>query len=314
MNISSRQIIAEAWDFTQSNKKLIIWYAFVPAVLTTLVGIVYVGYQYFAFVSSPLFQDWDQSFLELIFENLVLILGQNFEASLPFIVTIAVIGLMYLIVPSICEGSIIQLVARKRNGQDVRTRDGIRYGLMSFLPIFEYSWLVRTFNWITLLTWVAFVMRNLGPEAAGGLMPIIIVFFIAGIVLTLLFTYTEFYIVIDGRRMIESVAKSSGLVIMHLEKTLLLAILMLIIGIRVIIQVLFVLLIPAIMIAIVYFIAAGTIPIFAMVIAGIVGLVLLYIASYLSATIHVFAATVWTFTFLELTHEEEVSAREQVEA
>lgn len=313
MKLSSRHLIQEAWEFTQDNKKLIILYALVPALITTLIGIVYLGYQYYSFLGSPLFEDWEQSFFEVLLHEVVALVTQNFSETLPFITVAAVIGLLYILVPPICEGAIIQLVARKRNKQPVRTRDGLRYGLLNFLPLFEYSWFTRTFGWISTITWGAFLYKNLGPEALNVLFPIIIIFFIAGMILTLLFTYTEFFIVIDGRRVIESISKSTELVVTHLEQTILLSILMIIIGIRILVQVLFILLIPAVMVAIVYFIAAGTFQWIALTIATVVGLILLYLASYLSATLHVFATSLWTFTFLELTQEEEISAREKMD-
>ncbi|MBU0667760.1 hypothetical protein KJ951_01830 [Patescibacteria group bacterium] len=311
MRIPARKIIGEAWEFTQSNKKLIIWYALIPSILTTLAGIIYLVYQYYSLVSSPLFENWNQSFLMLVASKAFQIVRDNFSVSLPIIIVIAVVGILYLLVPSFCEGAIIQLVARKRNGQDIRTRDGFRYGILSFLPLFEYSWLTRTFSPFSIFFWLLFLSRNLGWTALYTFWPIFFIFGIFGIILTVLFIYTEFFIVIDDRKVIDSVYRSSVLVMTHLEETILLSILMLIISVRILIQILFVLLIPALMLGIVYLIASATLPLIAFVIAGIVGLILLYIAAYISGTIHVFAASVWTFTFLELTSEMEVSARKR---
>lgn len=311
MPLKARRIIGEAWEFTQNNRKLIIWYAFIPSVLTTLAGILYLVYQYYAFASSPLFGNLDQGFLQTLILQVLQIVRENFAGTMPILVTAGIIAVLYILIPPFCEGAIIQLVARKRNGQEVRTRDGLRHGFMSFLPLFEYSWLIRTFSLVSLTAWAALIMRSLGWEAFQTFLPVFIIFAIVGVILTVLFTYSEFFIVIDDRRVIESVAKSSVLVMTHLEETILLSILMLIISIRIIIQILFVFLIPAVMLVIAYFIASATLPAIALTIALVVGTILLYFASYLSGTIHVFAASVWTFTFLELTAEEITSAREK---
>jgi len=192
-------------------------------------------------------------------------------------------------------------------------RDGIRYGFLSFLPLFEYSWLTRTFSLVSMISWTSFVGRNLGWDALNAFLPIMIFLAIVGIVLTIIFTYTEFFIVIDDRRVIESIAKSSVLVVTHLEQTLLLLILMLIISVRIIVQIVFVLLIPAIIALIIYFVTSAAVPIVALTAGGVIGLLLLFLAAYLNSIIHVFAASVWTFTFLELTHDEYVSARDKIE-
>ncbi|HLG25381.1 MAG TPA: hypothetical protein VI588_01120 [Candidatus Gracilibacteria bacterium] len=309
MPLKSREIIREAWEFTQRNKKMIIWYAFVPSLLTTLTGMLYLVYQYFAFRSSPLFENWEQSFTTLVVTNVLSVIRDNFSTTLPLIIAAVIIGILYIFIPSFCEGAIIQLVARRRNGQDVRTRDGIRHGFLSFLPLFEYSWIIRTFSLVSFLTWAAFVARNLGWAALNTFAPIFIICMIVGVILTIIFTYTEFFIVIDDRKVIESIAKSSVLVVTHLEETILLSILMIIISLRIIIQIVFVLLIPIVVTAVIYGIASAALPTLALVVGGLIGLILLYIASYLSGTIHVFASTVWTFTFLELTGQEYINAR-----
>lgn len=307
---SYRAIISEAWEITQSSKRIIRWYAIPTAFVTTAVGILYLIYQFYAFKSSPLFEDWSQSFTSVALQQVLQIIRDNFTMVLPFIVAAIIIGIIYLLLPSFCEGALIQLIARKRNGQEHKIRDGIRYGMLSFLPLFEYSWIARSFSLISILTWSSFLMRNFSWEFFQTSIPIMILLAVVFAIATVVFTYTEFFIVIDDRKVVESIAKSSVLVVTHLERTLLLSILMLIIGVRILIQILFVLLIPLVMIGVVYLIALATLPIVAITVGGIIGLILLYIASYLNATIHVFAVAVWTFTFLDLTNEEFISARE----
>jgi len=314
MRISYRAIIREAWEFTQENKKMIMVYAFLPALLGTLAGILYLIYQYYAILSSPLVENWPQSFTTVFVTNVLQVLRDSLSWSWPLIVAAIVVVILYLIIPSICEGAIVQLIARKRNKQDVRTRDGLKFGLLSFLPVFEYSWITRTFSIVSMISWTSFVARNLGWGAFDAFLPLAIFFAIVGIILTLIFTYTEYFIIIDDRRVIESIAKSSVLVITHLEETLLLSVLMLIISLRIVVQIVFVLLIPAIVAIIIYFVTSAALPIAAFIAGGVIGAVLLYVASYLNSIIHVFAASVWTFTFLELTHEDHLSARDQADS
>lgn len=308
-----RQIIAEAWEFTQNNKKMTIWYAFFPALLTTVAGIIYLTYQYFAFLSSPLFENWDHGFLSVLIGTILQWVRENFSSAVPLIVIAAILGLFYLFFPPVCEGGLIQLIARKKNGQEIKTRNGIKYGMLYFLPLFEYSTLLGTFSLVSIFGEGAFVARNLGWEAFKTLSPIFIVFLLVGIVLTVLFSYTQFFIVIDDRKVFESIVKSCGLVIRHLEETLLLSILMIIISIRILVQIGVVILIPAVILTPIYFFASSALPEIGIVLGGVLGLIALYLASYLNGIIHVFAATVWTFTFLELTRQQEVSARDKVE-
>ncbi len=304
-----RKIIAEAWSFTQSNKKMIIWYAFVPAVISTLAGIIFALYQFYAFKSSFLFENWPRSFAYYLTVTVIDVLKYNFSNIVPFIVFIIVVYVLYIFFPPLFEGAIIQLVARKKSGLGVRTRDGFRYGPMSFLPMFEYSMLIRTISLVSLFTLWSTIVRNFGWESGNAFLPIIIFFAIVSIFLTLFFTYTEFFIVIDDCKVIKAITKSCKLVITNLGETITLSILMLIISVRVLIQLLFVFLIPLIIAGSVYLFASMTLPTIGIIIGGILGLVMLYIASYLAAVIHVFAASVWTFTFLEFTTAPKLNAR-----
>jgi hypothetical protein len=306
-----KHVIAEAWEFTQNNKKMIIWYAFLPAVIETLAGIILLGYQFFAFKSSRLFENWQNSFGYVIFTTVLDVIRANITNIGVLIAAAIVIAVLYLLVPSICEGAIVQLIARKKNGQDVKTRHGLKYGLWSFLPLFEYSWLLRTISYVSVLTMMSSVARGLGMQVFYAFIPVFIFYAIVSVVLTMLFIYTEFFIIIDDRKVFESITKSCQLVVTHLEETIMLAVMMLIISIRILVQLLFVFLIPAIIFVSIYLFAATSVPFVGMIIGGVLGLALLYVAAYLSGTIHVFAATVWTFTFLEFTSEQAVSAREK---
>lgn len=313
LSMQYREIIKEALEFTQNNKRMIFWYSFFPALLATLSGIIYLTYQFFAFKSSALFENWQSGFWSTVLTIVWPIIRNNFSGTLPLLIIAGIIVILYFLIPSFCEGAIIQLIARKKNGHPVRSRHGIRYGLLSFLPLLEYSLLIRTFSLAAILGEASFIVLNLGIDALNALMPVLIILAIVGIILTVLFTYTEFFIVIDGRKVFEAIVKSCTLVVTHLESTLLLSILMLIISIRILVQIIFVLLIPIIIIASLYLFTSSAFPLIGFIVAGIASLILLYIASYLGGIIHVFAATVWTFTFLELTNEHIPNAREKME-
>jgi hypothetical protein len=84
-----RAIISEAWALTQENKKLIWYFAFVPAILSTIVTIVYLGYQALSFWNSPYINPNadHSSVIGLIFRGFVNIFENNpgFGALLIFL-------------------------------------------------------------------------------------------------------------------------------------------------------------------------------------------------------------------------------------
>ena len=304
-----RKIIGEAWEFTQNNKKMIIWYAFWPSFIGTLYGVFYLIYQFYAFKSSRLLENWPQSFTSVALRAVYQYMKDNISFVWIFIILALLIVIIYFVLPPICEGAMIQIISRKKHGLEINRFDGFKFGLFSFLPLLEYVTLARTFSLTSLAGNASFVARNLGWDALNTLAPVLIIFAIVMIFLGLLFTYTEYFIVIDDRKVIESITKSCVLVIKHLGETLLLIILMAIISIRIIIQLVFVVLIPFTIFGLFYLFALASMETVGIIVGIVMGLVLLYIAAYLGGTIHVFATTVWTYTFLELTSKEEYDAR-----
>ena len=304
-----KKIVAEAWQFTQERKEYIFWYGSIPAFFGTLFGIGYLTYQYFAFLSSSLFQNWPRSFAALALEDGSSYLSQHNNLITPLIVVAIIMLIGVVILPPFCEAALIQSVTRKKNGQEVRLRHGLKFGLESFLPLFEYKLLIRTVSFWSVLSLISTVLRNFGIASLNFLVPVLIITLVVALGLALLMVYSEYFLVIDKQSIFGSIGKSMNLVVRHLEETILLTILMLFIGARILIQIFFVFLIPAVAVGIVYIFTLINLPGLAWIIAGLTSLIGLFLASYLSGTINVFAVTVWTFTFLKLTDTEELSPR-----
>ena len=300
-----RAIIREAWVLTQENKKLIWWFAFVPSLLSILVGMVYFGYQALSLWNSPYIRkSADGHFLSDLIEKIIALFEAQPGLMVLGVVIVALILLAYLFLPVFTQGALIQLVAHIRAGEKMSVAQGISYGFNRFLALFEYHLFIKTFSLVSILTEVAFAFRILGPEPFrifGWIFGLVIV---VGLILTLLVTYSEYYIVIDKTGVFSSVVKSSGLVIRQWHHTLFMLLLMLIIIIRIALNILVTLLVPALVLAPIFLFTSLTLVKIGAIIGALVGVVVLYFASYFLGVFHVFAITVWTFTFLDLTREE----------
>lgn len=306
-----RKIIKNAWEFTQEHKSLIRWYGFIPALLTVLFGSFYLAYQVVSIARSPFFSSTQHSFLYEVFGFVTEYWKTHPQFTLITIVAAAIVVILYLFVPTFCQGALIQLTARLKNGHPVKiVRDGVTYGLFSFLPLFEYHLLIKTFSIISLLTEAAFVVRNLGPDWLNILIIPFVLMLVIGFILTLLFTYTDYFIVIDKDPVFASIGKSCALVIRHWQETLFVLMLMVIIGVRILVNIAIMLLIPVLMVLLGGYLATITISAISFWVVGILGFVAFLFAAYFSAVLTIFANAVWVFTFLELTNTPEVSARE----
>ncbi|MFC1656054.1 hypothetical protein ACFL3C_04235 [Patescibacteria group bacterium] len=309
-----KETIYEAWQFTQKNKKMILWYGFLPALLTTLVGIFYVTYQILSFKSSPLFDDAPRSFFYVVFTTIFDFIRDNVSFTVPLIITAIILVIVYFLLPVILDASMVQVIARRRNGQETNLVDGVKYGILRFLTYFEFTLIMRTFSFISIAAEAAFVLRNLGPEVFQSFIPVFIIYAVIALVIHILFTFAEYFIIIDEEGVMSGIVKSCTLVILNLQKTFILVILMLIIAVRIIIQVILVIIVPAIVISALAFYTTVSLPSYGFVVLGIVSVIFLIFAAYLAAVVHVFSVTVWTFTFIDFTSEEHLSPREKIES
>jgi len=307
-----RAIIRDAWAFTQNHKGLMMWYAFLPALITTIVSIGYVVYNYFAFRKSGLFNTGEESFLTEILGKTLEFLKENPDLIVPLAITAGAAVLIWIFYPTFAKGAMVQIIARKRNGQPVRLIDGVKYGIKSFLPLFEYHIILRGFSLTAAITEVVFVMRNLGSDFLKVLLPIFAIITVVGLILHLIFTYSEMFIVIDKYKVFGSMKRSTSLVVDHWQSTLLVLILLMLIGLRIIFNLILVIVIPMLIIGGTGFFVTLQLHIGGFILAGIVAAIGLFLSGYLGGTLSVFSNAVWTFTFLELTRNPETSAREPV--
>lgn len=290
-------------------------YAFTPEFIGLLVGIAYLVYQTMSFWTSPVFRDYQgDSFLHEVINVLSAFLAERTSLGILLIVLTAIIVLLYFTLPIFCKASLTQLIARKRNGQDVKTIDGVSYGFLHFLPLFEYRLLIRTFSFFGLIGEASFIARNLGTGALEILLIPFALVFVVGLILLLLFTYSEYFIIIDGTGMMAAMSSSMRLVVRHWQHTFLMLILMVLITLRIFLNIILVLLIPAAIIVSTGVLASFALAKIGVVVGVIIGLVGLYFAAYLGSVLEVFSTSVWVFTFLELTSKAETSAREVGEA
>lgn len=302
-----RAIIRESWALTQNNKKFIWWFAFVPAVLELLVGMVYMGYQAASFWNSPYLREGAKGshIISTVIEKALDLFHWQPSFAIFGIVLVVIVLLGYLFLPIFTQGALIQIVAHMRAGQTVSVAKGISFGFSRFLQLFEYSLFVNTFSIVGVATEASFAFRLLGPAPFEVLGWIFLLFVIVVFILTLLMTYSTYYIVIDKEGVFGSIIKSGGLVIRQWHHTLFMLFLMAIIMVRIAINILVALLIPALVIAPIFLFTSATLAKIGVIVGGLIGLVVLYFASYFLSVFHMFATTVWTFTFLELTKEEE---------
>ena len=137
-----KAIIKEAWALTQENRKLIWYFAFIPAVLESLVSMVYMTYQVSAFWTSEYLRPAAKNAphaIELVFKAIGRIFHLNVGLGVFLVISAAILIALYLLLPVFSEGALIQLIAKLRGGHKVTMVEGVGYGFTRFLQLFEYN-------------------------------------------------------------------------------------------------------------------------------------------------------------------------------
>ena len=117
------KIIKTAWHFTNHSKGLI-WYGIIPSFFSTLVGICYLIYQFFAFRSSPFFGGKAFNFAK-ISDFIFNFFQDHTKLSIFFLVLAVIVVICHFILPPLCEGGLVGLISAIHRKKEVTPKDGI---------------------------------------------------------------------------------------------------------------------------------------------------------------------------------------------
>ncbi len=293
MNV--RDVVRKAWQVTQVHLKKLIWYGAVPAFFSTIISSAYLAYQYNAFKHSQLFAEQEGFALTKDIR-----LAWSLVSSHPKLaITLLIIGILVFLgktlLSPIFKGALIHALKQIKNYQPI-TGSG-EVGVRHFFPMFEFGIITGSFGIMTVLTESSFILRWWGEKVFFVILPFLLFIMIVGLIASFLFTYSEYFIVLEGEGLIKSIMESTILVIANLRKTILIFILILLIGARVILNVVLILFIPMGVVAITSYFATKFLHIIGFIIAAIFGLAVLLTASYLMGLFEVFSTAVWVFTY-----------------
>lgn len=307
MNV--RDIVRKAWQMTQVHLKKLIWYGFTPSFFGVIVSSVYLAYQYNAFKHSVLSEGGMSTDVLGTAKTVWSLASLHPGISVTLVVLGIIVFLGYALTPPIFRGTLIHALTKIRKYESIE--GSVEVGVRHFFPMFEFVLLIGAFSITTLFTEASFILRWWGENIFFVVLPILLFIAMAGLIISFLFTYSEYFIVLHNHNITKAVMESSILVIANLRKTFLVFVLMMLIGVRIVLNVLLVLLIPMMVVVLTSYLATVFLSTFGMIFIGLAGFAILIVSSYLLGLFHIFATAVWVLTFAALTErEEEVKADE----
>lgn len=290
--MTPREIIAEAWSITRRERALRRW-GFTAALFETLFDIKLLIYQVY-FLTTYL-EGNPIGFFEI---EEILFRSVPFWAFLTFIITLIVLFTLEIFIPKMCLGAVIGLAAKSHKGEEVK--GGLVLALYNFFAIFAIRELFVLGKLTTVLTIISLILRYMGGGAQAFLVTFTLLFFMISNLFRFFANFAEEGAVIRKTGVFPSIGKSFKLIISHLRHVVFLLLLLLIISIRILINALVLLVLPAMIFGLGILLALFLSPLLTIAVATVLGLLLVGIASYFFAYLHVFQQTVWTITYMEL--------------
>lgn len=297
--MTPRDIIAAAWAITTREPSLRRW-AFTSSILETLLKIKLVGYQlYFAY-------EYFVAGGEAGFFDVEIKLWH----SVPHVVFFIIIIIFILMVitefffPHLCMGALIGLSAKSYRHEEVK--GGLVLGLYNFFPIFAIHEFLTLGSLSTIITVCSLILRYVDGPLSTLSITMVLILFLVSLTLKFFFSFAEEAVVLQKMGIFEAIGRSFKLIVSHLSHIFFLLLLLFVISLRIVVNAVAVVLIPAIILGLGLLLTTILPTVISYTIAGIVGLALIIAASYLFAYIQAFKVTVWTITYLELIKQKDL--------
>lgn len=301
--LTPREIIAQAWTITTTERSLRRW-GFFGTLFEILLDVKLLIYQAY-FLYSYFRGEGGGGLFDIeiyLYENIPLWM---------FITFITLFGLLVFIemfAPSLAAGAIIGLSAKAHAKQ--KTNGGFVLALYNFFPILAVHEVFIFTSLSIFVTAISIILRY-----GSGMETFLIV--VAGIVwlvsniLKFFSTFVEPAIVVEKLGIFAGGAKSVKLIMSFIPHVAFLFLLLMVISVRIFINTLIILLVPTVVIGGGILLTYVVQPVISYTIASIVGLILTFVAAYFFTYLHIFKHAVWTIMYMELIKEKELDAIEQ---
>jgi hypothetical protein len=216
-----------------------------------------------------------------------------------------VIGIAFLILlgiefifPNMALGAIVGLAAKSHKKEEVK--GGLVLALFNFFPILAIHEFLVLSSWATALSLCSMTARYIPGDVKFFIITIIVIFWILSNVLKFFFSFAVPAVVIQRAGIFEAMGQSFKLIVSYLGQIVFLLLLLLVISLRIVLNAVVIILIPALMLGLGLLLTYFLSTLLSYLIAGVVGIVLIGVASYFFGYLEVFKEAVWTIMYIEL--------------
>ena len=294
-----REIIAEAWTITRREKPLRRWGFFSSFFETLFLAklLIYQGWFIWGYLQGRPVGFFDD----------VLWLYSNVSQTAFFSIIGTVLFLLCIewVFPSLAKGAIIGLSAKAAKREELK--GGPILAFYNFFPMFGFHEIFILGSLPNVVTLSSVVLRYVDGDVKFYIVGILAFFWLLSMILHFLASFAEPAMVVSRESIFSAIGTSFKFIVSYTGHILFLWLLLFVISIRIAINVVFALVIPATVIGVGFALINVLSPLATILIAAGIGVVLVLIASYFFAYLHVFKDAVWTITYLELKNQKDLT-------
>lgn len=290
MSHIKENIIQPAWNLISTDSKIKKFY-FLPGLLSIMFLTLLLVYQ-FIYTYVVIFKQEEKALKVIL----------NFFHST--YVTEALVWawiflLLYILIIPIFESGLITYIDKKNNNTLDNSYDFIWIWLYRFLPMFEYSNSTSQFKIISLLNLYLFAIRFTGLEYIFLDNIIFGLLLFIGIIINIMFSYSKYIIVLENKKSMESMWKSTKITILNITTTIKLYFWMFVLNLRVVINFLVFLIFPILFAFAITYITSKIFLLVSIVWLSILFIWFILFLWYLTAVLDIFTTTIWYYAYLE---------------
>jgi hypothetical protein len=245
--------------------------------------------------------------LEVFWGYITDVFATGWMNGVGLVLVLGVLGVAYFFFPVIADAAVISSVHHLKKDPDLKLGfwRSLWVGMKGFVPLIEYDALTAVFDISKLITVIYLLMKFIGPSEVLAFWPVFLVAACFMLFFSVLLVYGRYNVVIENGKVIKSIQKSVTLVAFYLHETFLL---LTIVGFFVLLVLLYTALYLAFPVGIVFvfeFLLRSFNASIALYIGGGVAVIMYVIFAKLVGFAHVFLATMWTLTFMDLNERKE---------
>ena len=302
--MDNKEIILASWRLVNQGS-ILKRFNFFPSFVTTIYLGIIILYQV-AFAYIYIFQVHVD-----IFEQAMNVINSGYIWEIVFLVVFALIT--YILTIPIAEAGLLALIDRtSRARADTSIPPdphpysyGLSRGILFFRSIFELNNLMVSFKIISIITMYLLFIRLIGVQYISTISIVFGCYLFFGFIVNILFAYTRFFIVFDGKAPLEAASASIGMTLDHLAETCSLYFTMLFLYIRTILSAAILIIAPFAVSAILTYVTIDYLRMIGVVILGIIFFAFLIFIAHLNSVLEIFTQSIWYHAFRAFKKEKD---------